>query len=368
MPGRRHDRLTRQLARTRLKAGRRKRTLADGSAGDRSGHHRCRSAASHVRDRARDARGCGGRARVCRTELWNVSQMTGWQVQFGYLVTIQPVGTDEARSEALARWASLPRIHRHRDRQSARRAEARLLRAQGHRPHRHRSDEHADQPARPPTRRSCRRRSATRRPNFSKAFDDAGEGADHARVHRYRDFLSKEYLPAAREEIAVTANPMGARLLRRVRPRVQHAAGPRQGDSRSSASQQMDALMAEMKADRRAVVRNVDVPGLLKTLRTDRRYMFKDRAGADRLLEGRARASEGGGAGVVRASAEGRREHRAVSEVPREERARTSTTRRPKTAAGRPFSSSAPTRLKKKSTRARSRRRSTRRFPAITCR
>jgi uncharacterized protein (DUF885 family) len=31
--------------------------------------------------------------RVCRDELWPVSQMTGWQVNYGYLVTIQPVGT-----------------------------------------------------------------------------------------------------------------------------------------------------------------------------------------------------------------------------------------------------------------------------------
>jgi uncharacterized protein (DUF885 family) len=48
-------------------------------------------------------------ARVCRTELWTVSQfVNGWQVQDGYLVTIQPVGTDEARKDALARWSKLP--------------------------------------------------------------------------------------------------------------------------------------------------------------------------------------------------------------------------------------------------------------------
>jgi uncharacterized protein (DUF885 family) len=41
-------------------------------------------------------------ARVCRAELWTVSQfVNGWQVQDGYTVTIQPVGTDEAR-KALA--------------------------------------------------------------------------------------------------------------------------------------------------------------------------------------------------------------------------------------------------------------------------
>ncbi len=48
-------------------------------------------------------------ARVCRNELWNVSQMTGWQIQDGYLVTIQPVGADQTRSEALARWGALPK-------------------------------------------------------------------------------------------------------------------------------------------------------------------------------------------------------------------------------------------------------------------
>src|SRR5882724_2056207 len=49
-------------------------------------------------------------ARVCRSELWTVSQfVNGWQVQDGYTVTIQPVGSDEARKEALARWSRLPK-------------------------------------------------------------------------------------------------------------------------------------------------------------------------------------------------------------------------------------------------------------------
>src|SRR2546426_6407409 len=48
-------------------------------------------------------------ARVCHNELWNVSQIAGWQVSLGYLVTIQPVGTDETRKEALTRWSRLPR-------------------------------------------------------------------------------------------------------------------------------------------------------------------------------------------------------------------------------------------------------------------
>src|SRR5882724_7577084 len=49
--------------------------------------------------------------RACRNELWTVSQfVNAWQVQDGYIVTIQPVGTDDARKDALARWGSLPKF------------------------------------------------------------------------------------------------------------------------------------------------------------------------------------------------------------------------------------------------------------------
>src|SRR5262249_49244583 len=40
---------------------------------------------------AREALESSASERVCRGELWNVSQMTGWQVDYGYLITIQPV-------------------------------------------------------------------------------------------------------------------------------------------------------------------------------------------------------------------------------------------------------------------------------------
>jgi uncharacterized protein (DUF885 family) len=41
-------------------------------------------------------------ARTCRYELWTVSQfVNAWQVQFGYLVTIQPVGSEAARRASM---------------------------------------------------------------------------------------------------------------------------------------------------------------------------------------------------------------------------------------------------------------------------
>jgi hypothetical protein len=46
--------------------------------------------------------------RVCRDELWRVNQNSGWQVLDSYAATLQPVGTDVARQDALTRWSSLP--------------------------------------------------------------------------------------------------------------------------------------------------------------------------------------------------------------------------------------------------------------------
>ena len=59
---------------------------------------------------AREALESSAAERVCRQELWNVSQMSGWQVDYGYLITIQPVGTEQSRTEALTRWNDLPRF------------------------------------------------------------------------------------------------------------------------------------------------------------------------------------------------------------------------------------------------------------------
>ena len=135
VPGRRHDTLP-DNSLDALKAWQAKedawlaQAQHDRSGGDR-GARRC---APPTPSSARRSEASIG-ARVCRDELWTVSQIVnGWQVQDGYLVTIQPVGTDEARQEALARWSRLPRVHRHRDRQPARGAEGRLLRAEGQRP------------------------------------------------------------------------------------------------------------------------------------------------------------------------------------------------------------------------------------------
>ena len=46
--------------------------------------------------------------RVCRTELWNVNHMDGWQSTLADVAAAQPVDTSDHRAQAVRRWASLP--------------------------------------------------------------------------------------------------------------------------------------------------------------------------------------------------------------------------------------------------------------------
>ena len=64
---------------------------------------------------------------ACRNELWSVSPL-GWQSALSQVASIQPVGTDEARTQALARWRELRPVVRPRDREPQGRPAARLLR------------------------------------------------------------------------------------------------------------------------------------------------------------------------------------------------------------------------------------------------
>jgi uncharacterized protein (DUF885 family) len=213
--------------------------------------------------------------RVCRDELWPVSQMTGWQITYGYLVTIQPVGTDEARREALARWSMLPRYidtEIENLREGIRRGytspklnvrivadQVRTLAATPLK----------DSPFGSPVQRDSS-------PEFQRAFAALVTGQINPAMKRYVDFLDNEYLARAREAIAVTANPDGARCydasvlyhssVAKTAKEV-HELGVRQNEE----------LMTEMKAIGKRSFQVDDVPRLLQRARTDPRYKFKSR-------------------------------------------------------------------------------------------
>src|SRR5204862_1507858 len=104
-------------------------------------------------------------------------------------------------------------------------------------------------------------------PDFTKTFDVLVRDQIVPAFARYRDFLEKEYLPAAREAVAVSANPNGAACYEAsvryysslpVPARQVHATG----------MQQVAAIDAEMKAIGERSFQTGDVAGLLQKVRT----------------------------------------------------------------------------------------------------
>jgi uncharacterized protein (DUF885 family) len=148
--------------------------------------------------------------RSCRYELWTVSQIVnGWQIQDGYLVTIQPVGTDAGREEALARWGSLPKYvdteitnlrQGIEEGYTAPKGNVRIVIDQMKILYSGRVE---DSPFASPAVRD-------NDPEFKKKYLAVLKQQINPAFQRYHDFLEKEYLPAARESIAVSANPNGA--------------------------------------------------------------------------------------------------------------------------------------------------------------
>jgi uncharacterized protein (DUF885 family) len=214
-------------------------------------------------------------ARVCRYELWTVSQMVNaWQVQDAYTVTIQPVGSDEARKEALARWSRLPdyidtEIANLREGlkagYSAPKGNVRIVIDQ------------METLIATPTAESPFDSPSVRdqTPAFMRQFDLLVREQIVPAFKRYRDFLRAEYLAAAREAIAVSANPNGAACYDAavrfhsslpIPAREVHATG----------LHEVEQLDAEMKAIGERSFSTADVPALLQRARTDPRYKFKN--------------------------------------------------------------------------------------------
>jgi uncharacterized protein (DUF885 family) len=214
--------------------------------------------------------------RVCRNELWTVSQfVNAWQVQEAYIVTIQPVGTDEARQDALARFGSLPayvdtEIANLREGiQEGYTAPKGIVRIVIDQMKTLTSGPIADSPFDSPSVRD-------KSPAFVKQYDALVRDRINPAFVKYREFLEREYLPAAREAIAVSAIPNGAACYDAsvryhsslpMTAKEVHAAGLRQ----------VDAIAAEMQEIARRSFHTSDVPKLLQRVRSDPQDTFKSR-------------------------------------------------------------------------------------------
>ena len=224
--------------------------------------------------------------RVCRFELWSVAHTGGgWLATVTSLAPLQPVGSDAARDQVLARWRAIPAYiatemvnHREglRRRYTAPRANARIA-----------LDEIdtllATPTAQSPLYDPARRDSA---PGFGAALAQLIERDVGPAMRAYREFLATEYLARARVPIGVSANPHGADCYQAairastgltLVPDSIHALGIRT----------VAQLEREMGAIAQRAFRTSDVAALLERLRRDTAYTFRTRA---QMLE-RARAA-----------------------------------------------------------------------------
>ncbi len=147
--------------------------------------------------------------RICREELWNISQMGGWHSLYAQLATLQPVDTPVQREQALVRWSkfatyvdteianlksgvqqgyTVPRT-------VAERVIAQIdgllaLSTQ-------------DSPFYSPAKRANDEA-------FSKSMGRIVEDEITPALRRARDYLQDVYLPQARESLSILAIPHGA--------------------------------------------------------------------------------------------------------------------------------------------------------------
>lgn len=147
--------------------------------------------------------------RVCNFRVWSVSPMIGMLSGYAPLAQQQPVGTADLRAQALARWRTFPHfvdteIENLREGVRAGYMEPKVNVT--------RVIASADKilSTAPTTSPFYAPANADSTPAFRQAFERlVGEGINPA-VQRYRDYLVNEYLPIARENVSITANPNGA--------------------------------------------------------------------------------------------------------------------------------------------------------------
>ena len=148
--------------------------------------------------------------RVCEEELWSINQIVGWQSFYGRLAQMQPIETEVLRKLALARFRALTTFV---DREIANLREG--LRTGYSAPRG--NVEHVitqmdgfvadSSPYFSPAER-------TKASGFATAWREMVRGGLAPAFRRYQAFLRVEYLPRARETVAVSALPNGAACYR----------------------------------------------------------------------------------------------------------------------------------------------------------
>ena len=146
--------------------------------------------------------------RVCKTELWNVNHFDGWQSSLAEVAERQPVSSAEEKRQALQRWASVPRYV------EVEIANLKVGLGEGYsapqsvvrRVIKQMDDMAAADPEKSPFFSPAER---SRDAAFEAAFRKLIRDEINPALRAYRDYLQTEYLPKAREGVAVSDLPDG---------------------------------------------------------------------------------------------------------------------------------------------------------------
>lgn len=144
---------------------------------------------------------------ICHNELWSVSPL-GWQAGLPQVANIQPVGTDEARAQALTRWRGLGAFV---DREIANLREGQRLGYSASEDAVRSTLSQLDEllalkPGESPLMDPATRDKTTA---FAGDWLAVIEGTVWPAIVRYRDYVRDEYLPRARKSPSLEAMPDG---------------------------------------------------------------------------------------------------------------------------------------------------------------
>ena len=213
--------------------------------------------------------------RVCRDELWSVSQQGGPQQLPGRLATSQPVGTDDLRAKALARYRNFRpwlRVEIANLREGVR---------QGYVAPRIAVENVIDQldglVATPPDQSpilALAERDST--PGWRDSVVAVLRDAVYPAFAEYREYLRTEYLPKARAETALAAMPHGAECYRaRVRSFTTLDLDPK--EIHRTGLEQIERLEAEARPIAERLFGTADMSTVWRRLREDPAMKFSSR-------------------------------------------------------------------------------------------
>lgn len=219
--------------------------------------------------------------RVCSFELWSVAHTGGgWLSTITSLAALQPVGSESARAQVLARWRAIPGYiatetanHREglRRKYTAPRGNVQIAMSE--------LDTLLATPVdQSPLYDPARRDSA---PGFGSELAQVIEQQIMPAMRRYREFLATEYLSRARTAIGVSANPHGSDCYKAaIRATTGLTLSPDSIHKIGIATVEKGLL--SMRIIAQGSLRRGDPAALLVRLRRDTTYTFRTR---EQMLE-----------------------------------------------------------------------------------